>query len=272
MATIPAEGKRIAAYAAGAMPMTGRRQLEPSMKHSVALSALVAALTLAPAEAQVVRLAAQSAPQVLQVEGEVASPEKLRLLVGLAEIRADLQLGLLFVQEDLVHPEGSHFAHAREVVLTGFAEGLSAAGVPDLAPLLQTLEAAKSAEAVKAAYNEAEAALLRARATLAPSPEEVLQSVVEMTKVAAAKLDASGTTAVADYQFAWATLMVARGELDLLSRDQDRAIAKMAGDEAMAFDDVILFMPDPHQLAPVAFDPALILDLVKKLEATAQAA
>lgn len=242
------------------------------MKHSVALSALVAALTLAPASAQVVRLGAHSAPQMLQVEADVASPEKLRLLVGLGEIRADLQLGLLFVQEDLVHPEGSHFTHAREKVLPGIAEGLAAAGVPDLAPLLQTLQDAKSEDAVKAAYNEVEAAMLRARATLAPSSEEVLQSVVEMTKAAAATLDASGTTAVSDYQFAWATLMVARGELDLLSRDQDRAIAKMAGDEAMAFDDVILFMPDPHQPAPVAFDPALILDLVKKLETTAQAA
>lgn len=241
------------------------------MKHPVVLSALVAVLTLAPAAAQVVRLGNHSAPQLVQVQADVASPEKLRLLVGLGEIRADLQLGLLFVQEGLVHPEGSHFAHARATVLPGIAEGLSAAGVPDLAPLLQTLETAKGADAVKAAYTEAEAAMLRARATLAPTSEEVLQSVVEMTRAAAGKLDASGTTAVKDYQLAWATLMVARGELDLLSRDQDRAIAKLSGEKAVAFDDVILFMPDPQQPAPVAFDPALILDLVKKLEAIAKA-
>ena len=241
------------------------------MKHPVALSALLGALTLAPAQAQVVRLGVPGAPQLLQIEGEVANPEKLRLLAGLAEIRADLQLGLLFLQEKLPHPEGSHFAHARQTVLPGIAEGLAAAGVPDLAPLLQTLEAAKGKDAVRAAYNDVEAALLRARASLAPTSEEVLQSVVEMAREAAGKIDPSGTTPIRDYQSAWATLMVARGELDLLSRDQDRAIAKLAGEQAMAFDDVILFMPDPHQLAPVAFDPDLILDLVRKLEVGAKA-
>jgi hypothetical protein len=40
----------------------------------------------------------------------------------------------------------------------------------------------------------------------------------------------------------------------------------------MAFDDLILFMPDPKQTAPVAFDPALILDLLTKLEVKASEA
>lgn len=241
------------------------------MKHALALATLAAVLTLAPATAQTLRPLAPAVPQVLPVEGEVASPEKLRLLVGLAEIRADLQLGLLVAQEGMGASGGSAFSHARETLLPGLAEGLAAAEVPDLAPLLEALEAAKGAVAVKAAYTEAEAALLRARSTLAPSAEEVLQSVVEITRGAAGKIDASGTTAVRDYQVAWARLMVARGELDLLARDQDRAIAKLAGEKAVAFDDVILFMPDPEQPAPVAIDPALILDLVAKLEAIAKA-
>lgn len=241
------------------------------MKHALALTALAAVLTLAPATAQTLRPLVPAAPQVLLVEGEAASAEKLRLLVGLAEIRADLQLGLLVVQEDMVRPEGSPFTHARETLLPGIAEGLTAAGVPDLAPLFQALETAKGAANVKAAYTDAEAALLRARSTLAPGAEEVLQSVMEVTRGAAGKIDPSGTTAVADYQAAWALLMVARGELDLLSRDQDRAIAKLAADQAIAFDDVILFMPDPDQPVPVAFDPKLILDLVQTLEATAKA-
>jgi len=60
--------------------------------------------------------------------------------------------------------------------------------------------------------------------------------------------------------------MVARGELDLLSRDQDRAVAQLAGKTAMAFDEVILFMPDPMQSGPVAFDRALVQGLLEKLE------
>jgi hypothetical protein len=202
---------------------------------------------------------------LIEVEGEASDAETLRLLIGLGEIRADLKLGLLFLEEGLQHPEGSHFAHAREKVLPAIAEGLAAKGAPDLLPLLQALEAAKG-DAVKDAYHDVEAAMLRARSVLNPSSGQVLQSVVDMARAAAEQIDPSGTTPVADYQFAWEILIVARGELDLLARDQDRAIAQQAVEKAMAFDDLILFMPDPHQPAPVAFDRDLILDLIGKLE------
>lgn len=243
------------------------------MNYSVALPvfALVSGLVLASvAPAQVILPTPSARTPMIAVEGEAANPEAVRLLVGLGELRAELQLGLLALQDD--HAGETHFLAAREQLLPAIAEGLAAAGAPDLAPLIQALEAGGNDAAVKDAYHAAEEAMLRARASLHPTSEQVMQSVVEMAKSAAGKIDASGTTAVAEYQSAWAVLMVARGELDLLSRDQDRAIAKLAGEKAMAFDDVILFMPDPDQPAPVAFDPALIMDLVAKLEAIGRAA
>lgn len=229
--------------------------------------ALLSLFPAPTAEAQIFRPAVPVATDLVLVEGEAADAETLRLLAGIGEIRADLKLGLLFLQEDLQRPEGSHFAHAREVVLPTIAEGLTAAGVADIAPLLQALEEAKSEEAVKAAYNEAEGALLRARSALNPSSDLVLQSVAAMTQAAADLIDGSGTTPVADYQRAWEILIVARGELDLLAKDP--AAAKRAGEQALAMDDVILFMPDPNQPAPVAFDKALILDLIGKLQTVA---
>lgn len=245
------------------------------MKYPAALpvSALVAVVFLAPAvQAQLV-LSAPSVPSMLiPVEGVAETADAVRLLVGLGEIRADLQLGLLALQDGASKSGAAHFTHAREAVLPGIADGLAAAGVPDLAPLLQKLEAAGGEAAVKDSYHAVEEAILRARAAVRPSSRQVLQSVEQMARSAAGRIDASGTTAVKDYQSAWSILMVARGELDLLARDQDRTIAKLAGEKAMAFDDLILFMPDPKQMAPVAFDPALILDLLTKLEVSASEA
>lgn len=239
------------------------------MNHPAALPVLVltASLLVSPVVLAQMRL---PVPEVgrptLLVEGEAANADALRLLLGLAEIRADLQLGLLSVQEGRAGAGAAHFGHARETVLPGLAEGLAAAGVADLGPLIEALETSGGETERKDAYHALESAMLRARASLHPTSDQVLQSVSEMARAAAAKIDASGQTAVPDYQAAWAILMVARGELDLLSRDQDRAVAQLAGKTAMAFDEVILFMPDPMQSGPVAFDRALVQGLLEKLE------
>jgi len=74
---------------------------------------------------------------------------------------------------------------------------------------------------------------------------------------------------VNNYQDAWAMLMVARGQVDLLMGNSDPAIAKAATDMGMALDDVILSMPDPNVAAPVEFDPAPINALKEKMEALA---
>lgn len=97
-------------------------------------------------------------------------------------------------------------------------------------------------------------------------------AVLELTKGAAGQIDASGRTEAKAYQVAWALLMVARGELDLLSRNADPRLAKLAASEAMALDEIILTMPDPNQTAPVAFDPAPVLKLIQRLEAQDEAA
>jgi hypothetical protein len=95
-------------------------------------------------------------------------------------------------------------------------------------------------------------------------------AVVRTVEAAAAMLDPSGTTEVIAYQEAWGLLMVARSQLDVLASSSDPAIKKAASDMAMAFDDVILFAPDPNASAPVPFDPALVAQLLGKL--TGQAA
>lgn len=243
------------------------------MKYLAALPVpvLVAGLFLAPAaQAWILQPVAPVSPQAVEVEAEVAKEEAVRLIVGLAQIRVDLQLGLLAQEKN--GAVTTHLVHARTIVLPEINEELTAAGGQDLAPLLQALEEATGEEAITDAYHAAEKAILKTRIALAPSSEQVLQAVVEMARSAAAKIDASGKTRPGEYQFAWTMLMVARGELDLLSRDQDQAIAKLAAEKAMAFDEVILFMPDPQQAGPVAFDAKLILDLLANLEAVGRPA
>lgn len=222
----------------------------------------------AAAPAQVVRPGALT-PMLVEAEAQVSNPETVRLLVGLGRIRADLQLGML----DLGGPSAeAHFGRPRSEILPGIAEGLRAAGVPDLEPVLQALEAGGGKDALRKAYLEAEKALLKARSTLDPTGEDAALAVLELTKGAAGQIDASGRTEAKAYQGAWALLMVARGELDLLSRNADPRLAKLAASEAMALDEIILTMPDPNQTAPVAFDPAPVLKLIQRLEAQDEAA
>ena len=97
-------------------------------------------------------------------------------------------------------------------------------------------------------------------------------TVLGLAQLAAAEINASGPTEVAAYQTAWALLMAARGELDLLARNQEPGMAKLAVKETLAIDDVILSMPDPNQMAPVNFDPTPILQLIDRLKAVDEAA
>lgn len=200
---------------------------------------------------------------------QTAITDKVGLLSGLAKMESDLQLGMLFLQDGLTNPEGSHFTHPRKETLPQVKDALLAAGVPDLDPLLQKLEAGGEKEAVTAAYGEVLAALITARETLKPESRERVQAIVAQTRDVVGEINTSGPTEVANFQDSWAMLMVARSQVDLLMRDADPAIAKAASDMALVLDDVILSMPDPNQSAPIDVDPAPFQAALDKLEALA---
>ena len=206
---------------------------------------------------------------LIEVEAQASNPETVRLLVGLGQIRADLQLGMLLLGEPSAE---AYFSHPRAEILPGIADGLLAAGVPDLAPVLQALEGGGGKGVARKGHVEAEKALLKARSTLNPSGEDAALAVLELAKGAAGQINASGPTEAKPYQIAWAQLMVARGELDLLARSNDPGLAKLAVAEGMALDEIILSMPDPNQTAPVAFDPTPIWQLIERLGAGDEAA
>lgn len=206
---------------------------------------------------------------VVLVEAQTTNAETVRLLAGLARIRADLQLGMLALGEP---SSAVHFTHAQAELLPGLRDGLAAAGVADLEPALQKLAAGGGKDALRKAYVEAEGALLKARSVLNPAAGDVVLAVLDLAKGAAAQIAASGPTEAGAYQQAWALLMAARGELDLLSRSGDPAMAKLAVAEGMAVDEVLISMPDPSQSGPVTFDPTPILDLIGRLEKMDEAA
>lgn len=209
---------------------------------------------------------------LVEADAEASSPETVRLLVGLGKIKADLQLGLLFLEDGLTNPKGSHFAHPMEAVWPEIKDGLLAAGAADLEPTLRKLAAGGGKEEVSAAMHEAEGAILKARAVLHPSGADEVLAILGLVRASADDINPSGPTEVQAYQSAWALLMVARGQFDLLARNSDPALAKLAVAESLAIDDVILSMPDPNQMAPVAFDPKPILDLIGRLEQKGDAA
>lgn len=227
-------------------------------------------LALAPAvSAQAFRTELLGQPTLVRVQAQAANPETVRLLSGLAKIESDLQLGMLFLMDGLTNPEGSHFTHPRAETWPEIKDALLAAGVADFEALLQKLEAGGEQEAVVDAYTEVIAALMHARTTLNPSDKDAILSIVEQARAVVGEINAEGPTEVNNYQDAWAMLMVARSQVDLLMKNKDPAIAKAAGDMAMAFDDVILSMPDPSVKAPVDFDPSPIISAVGMLEALA---
>ena len=221
------------------------------------------------ASAQAFRSDGLAVPGPIRVQATAEAVDTVALLAGLAKIESDLQLGLLFVVDGLTNPEGSHFTHPLAETFPAIRDGLAAAGVPDLEPLLSALEAGGDKDAVMAAYKAATAGLMEARSVLRPSPSVMLQAVVAQTRDALGEINAAGPTEVNNYQDAWAMLMVARTNLDLLARTDDAAVAKVAEGLILGFDDIILTMPDPNQSAPVSFDPAPIAALLSQLETAA---
>lgn len=216
--------------------------------------------------AQVFRAEAPNLPGPVLAEASVDSPETVRLLTGLAKIESDLQLGLLFLKDGLSNPQGSHFSDPLAETYPDIRDGLAAAGVADFEPQLAALAAGGSKGEVMAAYGEAVGALILARSALQPSPRDLLLSIVEQTRAVVGEINPAGPTEAASYQDAWAMLMVARNQIDLLVRNGDPATVEAAKSMALTFDEVILSMPDPATSAPVAFDPAPILNVITVLE------
>lgn len=196
--------------------------------------------------------------------------ETIFLIAGLIGIERDLLLGQLFLQDGLVSAEGSHFTHPRHDNFPAIKDGLAKAGAPDLEPLLIALEQASDKNAVNEAYKGVLSGLQQAKSALQPTEQDVMGAIIQTVEAAAAILDPSGTTEVIAYQEAWGLLMVARSQLDVLASSSDPAIKAAASGMASAFDDVILFAPDPNASAPVPFDPALVTQLLGTL--TGQAA
>lgn len=198
-------------------------------------------------------------------EGEVRNLDTVPLLTGLAKIESDLQLGLLFLADGLVSAEGSHFARPRVETLPGIKDALAKAGVADLEPFLIALEGAADAVAVEAAYKDAVGAIVVARSVLQPSAQDRLRSIVAQVRLVAGAINAAGPTELENYQEAWAMLLVARGDIDLLGRDQDPVIANAAQRMGLIVDDIILSMPDPNAAGPVPFDPAPIQQTIMQM-------
>ena len=237
---------------------------------------LAAALTAfgstaeAQALAQAFRAEALQTPAVaagpLLVEGTKPSGEVIALLSGLAKIESDLQLGMLFLADGLTNPEGSHFGHPRAETYPALKDALARAGIVDFEAQLVTLEAGGDSATVTTAYTEAIAAIMGARSVLRPSAQDMLLSIVDQTRAVVGEINPEGPTELANYQDAWAMLLVARNQLDLLVRGQDAAVAEAAMKMALVFDDIILSMPDPVASAPVAFDRAPLIEAIAALE------
>ena len=232
---------------------------------TVALALLASATLGNVVQAQVFHADTLGSALILKAEGTSAASERLRLLVGLARIEADLELGMLQATDGTAG--SGHFIDALEKTLPGIKEGLAAVDAPDLEGPLKTLAAGGDKDAMRHAHTAASVALAKGRAKLNPTQDDTADAVTEVVKLAVAGLNASGPTEVDSYQDAWAMLIVARKGVDLMLHNDDPALAKAAQDTALAFDDVILTLPDPKQSAPVTVDPAAILSLVTKLEA-----
>ena len=239
------------------------------MNIAVAIGACASFALTSPVSAQVVRSVIPVQPVVILAEASATNPETVRLLTALGKVESDLQLGMLFMQDGLTNPEGSHFTHPRNETIPGIKDGLAAAGVADIEPLLVTLEGGGDAATVTTNYQAVITALAMARSTLKPTDRDFLLSIIAQAEAVVGEINAAGPTEVNNYQDAWAMLMVARGQVDLLMGNSDPAIAKAATEMGLALDDVILSMPDPNVAAPVEFDPAPINALKEKMEALA---
>lgn len=208
-------------------------------------------------------------PLLSPAQAETAVSDKVGLLTGLAKIESDLKLGMLFLKDGLTATDGSHFTHPRAETWPFIKDGLAAAGIADFENLLVTLEAGGDKATVVAALKAVLGAVGEARNTLKPDSRDLVNTIVEQTRAAVAEINATGPTEVTNYQNAWAMLIIARNQVDLLKRDDDPKVVKAAQGIALTLDDVILFMPDPNQPAPITLDPAPYLDALAKLETLA---
>jgi hypothetical protein len=198
-----------------------------------------------------------------------AADETVSLMVGLIAIESDLILGQLFLNDGLTNAAGSHFTRPRTGDFALIKDGLSKAGAPDLEPLLIALEEATDKAAVTAAFAALLGGLQRAETALQPTEQDIMAAIIQSVEAAGGHLDPSGTSEVTAYQEAWGLLMAARAHLDTLTSSSDPALRKSSAKLALAFDDVILMAPDPNASAPVAFDPALVAQLVATLKGEA---
>jgi len=205
-------------------------------------------------------------------EGEAAVSETARLLTGLTAIERDMMLGMLFLQDGLTSTVGSHFTHPRKESWPTIKDGLAAAGIADIEPLLVALEAETDAAAVTAASNNVTTALLTAQSALKPSDQDRIMAILAGVRAAHDRFNPAGPTEVVDFQDGWAGLIIERGKVDFLLKSADPVVAKAAQDMGRALDDVILSMPDPGVTAPVDFDPAPVSALLSQLEALAGSA
>jgi hypothetical protein len=225
-------------------------------------------LTLATAAAaQSVTVVSDSGPLLILAEAPAA--ERAQLLAGLGEIRSDLQQAMLTESSEVA---AVNYQHALAEVWPGLKEAMLAAGVADLEPVLQKLAAGGDKDALHHAMIEAEGALQKARSVLAPSDAEVVAAVTVLAGQAAGEIADSGPTDATAYEAAWANLMVARGELDMLSHSSDPAMVKLAMAEAMAIDDMFISLPHPGETGAVTVDPTPIRDLIGRLQKAGGAA
>ncbi|WP_284164611.1 hypothetical protein [Frigidibacter sp. SD6-1] len=195
----------------------------------------------------------------------VTNEQVANLIAGLMGIERDLLLGQLFLQEGMVSAEGSHFAHPRRDNFPVIKDGLAAAGAPDLEPALIALENAKTREEVNAAYLAALGEVEKAKQALQPSDQDLLSAVIATTSAGAEMLDPSGSTDIVSYQECWGLLMIARDQLDMLVLSEDAMVKQAAIKMVLAFDDVILGLPDPASNGSVAIDPMPVEALIESM-------
>lgn len=254
------------------MPNDSKPCLFGSSIPLTAFTLVLAAASLLPVQplaAQVVRSVISVQPEIVLAQAKAVNPETVRLLTGLGIVEMDLQLGMMFAQYGMVAQEGSYFKDPRAEIFLEIKDGLAAAGVEDIEPLLVALEAEADLDTVSANYDAAVHGLARVRTALNPNSHELLASIIGQVQFAMDGFNPSGPTEVDPYVDGWSVLMVTRGQIDLLVTDPDPAIAAAASDIALAFDDIILSLPAPDITAPIEFDPAPVSALLAKMNALA---
>jgi hypothetical protein len=222
-----------------------------------------------PVSAQVFHSVIQIKPTYVLAEATASNPENVRLLVGLASMQRGMMLGLLFADQALANMPESHFADPRADLLPGLKDGLAAAGVADLEPLLIAIEGATDMAGLLKSQSAANTALLIAESSLHAEDKDTVLAVIEAVREANARLNTSGPTDVVNFQEVWGTLMIQRGKIDLLMQSGNPVVSAASTDMATALDNVILSMPDPMVSEPVAFDAAPVAALLAQLEGLA---